>query len=122
MQREDKLRGLMGLCVRARQATFGEDGCLKSIRGGSCAILLLDSGASQATQDKYRGACEHNHVLLAMLPQGLLHEATGRPGVAMAVTQGGLAEQIRQNLHEDAHGKLGQSIKSENHGGGASVE
>ncbi len=122
MQREDKLRGLMGLCVRARQATFGEDGCLKSIRGGSCAILLLDSGASQATQDKYRSACEHNHVLLAMLPQGLLHEATGRPGVAMAVAQGGLAEQIRQNLHEDAHENLGQSIKSENHGGGASVE
>ena len=46
MDRETKLRGLMGLCVRARQATFGEDGCLKSIRGGGCAVLLLDSGAS----------------------------------------------------------------------------
>ena len=42
MDRETKLRGLMGLCVRARQATFGEDGCLKSIRGGGCAVLLLD--------------------------------------------------------------------------------
>ena len=48
MDRETKLRGLMGLCVRARQATFGEDGCLKSIRGGGCAVLLLDSGASGA--------------------------------------------------------------------------
>lgn len=62
MDRETKLRGLMGLCVRARQATFGEDGCLKSIRGGGCAVLLLDSGASKATQDKYRGVCDNAGV------------------------------------------------------------
>ena len=99
MDRETKLRGLMGLCVRARQATFGEDGCLKSIRGGGCAVLLLDSGASKATQD-----------------------ATGRSGVAMAVAPGGLAEQIRQNLPVEGKEEHGQQMKSENHGGGASVE
>ena len=63
MDRETKLRGLMGLCVRARQATFGEDGCLKSIRGGGCAVLLLDSRradlarrlANQAAQDAEAG-------------------------------------------------------------------
>lgn len=117
-----KLRGLMGLCVRARQATFGEDGCLKSIRGGGCGILLLDSGASKATQDKYRGACQHAGVQLALLPQGLLQDATGRPGVAMAVQKGGLAEQIRRVIAEDGHDGHVQQMKSENHGGGASVE
>ena len=122
MDRETKLRGLMGLCVRARQATFGEDGCLKSIRGGGCAVLLLDSGASKATQDKYRGACENAGVQLALLPRGLLQDATGRPGVAMAVTPGGLAEQIRQNLPGEGQTEHGQQMKSENHGGGASVE
>ena len=96
MDRETKLRGLMGLCVRARQATFGEDGCLKSIRGGGCAVLLLDSGASKATQDKYRGVCDNAGVQMALLPRGLLQDATGRSGVAMAVAPGGLAEQIRQ--------------------------
>ena len=65
MDRETKLRGLMGLCVRARQATFGEDGCLKSIRGGGCAVLLLDSGASKATQDKYRGVRDNAGVQMA---------------------------------------------------------
>lgn len=70
MDRETKLRGLMGLCVRARQATFGEDGCLKSIRGGGCAVLLLDSGASKATQDKYRGVCDNAGVQMALLPRG----------------------------------------------------
>ena len=96
MDRETKLRGLMGLCVRARQATFGEDGCLKSIRGGGCAVALL--------------------------PRGLLQDATGRSGVAMAVAPGGLAEQIRQNLPVEGKEEHGQQMKSENHGGGASVE
>ena len=99
MDRETKLRGLMGLCVRARQATFGEDGCLKSIRGGGCAVLLLDSGASKATQDKYRGVCDNAGVQMALLPRGLLQDATGRSGVAMAVAPGGLAEQIRINCY-----------------------
>lgn len=89
MDRETKLRGLMGLCVRARQATFGEDGCLKSIRGGGCAVLLLDSGASKATQDKYRGVCDNAGVQMALLPRGLLQDATGRSGVAMAVAPAG---------------------------------
>ena len=122
MDRETKLRGLMGLCVRARQATFGEDGCLKSSRCGVCAVLLLDSGASKATQDKYRGVCDNAGVQMALLPRGLLQDATGRSGVAMAVAPGGLAEQIRQNLPVEGKEEHGQQMKSENHGGGASVE
>lgn len=116
----NKLRGLMGLCVRARQATFGEDGCLKQIRTAQCGVLLLDSGASAATQDKYRGACEHAGVRLIRLPEGLLHEATGKPGVAMAVARGGLANQITNLLTAQQPGV--QPMKSVNNCGGASVE
>ncbi len=107
---ENKLRGLMGLCVRARQAVFGEDGCMKTIRSGQCGVLLLDSGASKATQDKYKGVCDNAKTPLELLPEGLLHFATGKPGVAMAVLKGGLANQIQQQL------------KTANHSGGASVE
>ena len=95
---EDRLRGLMGLCVRARQAVFGEDGCLKSIRSGGCGVLLLDGGASPATTEKYQGACAHAGVPLRILPEDLLEEATGRPGMAMAVNRGGLAEQMLKLL------------------------
>lgn len=119
-QMENKLRGLMGLCVRARQATFGEDGCLKQVRSGQCGVLLLDGGASQATHDKYRGACEHAGVALWELPEGLLHEATGRPGMAMAVARGGMAQQIANLLAAGWPGD--EPKKSENHCGGASVE
>ena len=106
----------MGLTVRARQAVFGEDGCLKSIRGGNCGVLLLDSGASPATQKKYRDACAHAGVTLGILPEGMLLEATSRPGMAMAVIKGGLAQQITGLL--DA----ADPIQSAKNCGGASVE
>ena len=110
-----RVRGLMGLCVRARQAVFGEDGCLKTIRSGQCGALLLDDGASAATREKYRGACERSGVALIGLPEGLLYEATGRPGVAMAVLSGGLAQQLTGLIEIETN-------ESANHGGGANVE
>lgn len=91
---EQQLRGAMGLCVRARQAVFGEDGCIKAIRKGEIAILLLDEGASEATKEKYRGVCENASVPLAMLREDLILEATGRPGVAMAVKKGSLGSKV----------------------------
>ena len=110
-----RVQGLMGLCVRARQAVFGEDGCMKSIRSGQCGALLLDAGASATTKEKYRGACERAEVAFIELPEGLLLDATGRPGVAMAVQKGGFSDQLigltRYETNEYA-----------NHGGGASVE
>lgn len=110
-----RVRGLMGLCVRARQAVFGEDGCMKSIRAGQCGALLLDAGASAATKEKYRGACGRAGTALIELPEDLLMEATGRPGVAMAVNRGGLAQQLIGLM------TIGTN-ESANHGGGASVE
>ena len=124
-QQVARLRGLMGLCVRARQAVFGEDGCMKTIRAGNCGVLLLDSGASAATQEKYRGVCKNASTPIELLPPGLLHEATGKPGVAMAVLKGGLAGQMRQQLSDtaqDAGIRKMKPNKSPKHSGGASVE
>jgi len=117
---EKRLRGLMGLCVRARQAVFGEDGCLKSVRNGSCGLLLLDSGASRATREKYRGACAHADVPLRVLPEDLLHAATGRPGVAMAVQKGGFARQMLMLLPGEDQDN--QPRNADTISGGASVE
>ena len=115
-----KLTGMLGLCVRARQATFGMDGCLKAVRTGKCEVLLLDGGASAGTTDKYTQACATHGVPLVMLPAGMLGAATGKPGVAMAIPQGSLAKQLRLILEptgqEEAH------TNTENQCGGASVE
>ncbi|MBP3636909.1 MAG: hypothetical protein J6K13_05055 [Clostridia bacterium] len=113
---EQKLRGMMGLTVRARQAVFGEDGCLKTIRSGNCGVLLLDSGASPATKKKYHDACTNAGATLGIIPEGMLLEATSRPGMAMAVLKGGLAQQITRLL------QAADPIQSANNCGGASVE
>lgn len=78
-------------------------------------MLLLDGRASAATQDKYAGACRHAGVPLALLPAGMLGQATGKPGVAMAVSRGGLCQQIIKLLPQDGE-------DTENMTGGASAE
>ena len=101
---EKRLRGLMGLCVRAGQAVFGEDSCLKALRSGQAAVLLMDGGISEGSASKYGQACSGEGVPLFRLPEGLLEEATGRPGRAMAVRKGSVAEQIEACFGTDQPG------------------
>ena len=91
---ERRIRGLMGLCVRAGQAVFGEEGCRKSIQSGQCGILLADGGMNENSWKRYEELCERCGVRIAVLPEGLLAEATGKPGAAMAVKDGSFAEQM----------------------------
>lgn len=115
-----KLHGLMGLCTRSKQATFGAVACMREVRGGQCALLLVDAGASDATLGKYRDVCAYRGVPIAVIPEGLLHSATGKPGVAMAVKVGTLAERMIKLLPES--GRETRPEETANNGGGASVE
>ena len=91
---ENRVRGYMGLSVRAGMAVFGEEGCLKSVRNQTCALLLVDAAASENTLSRYRSACKNTGIPYFILPEDLLWQATGRPGKAMAVKPGGLADQL----------------------------
>ena len=95
---EWRMKGLMGLCVRAGQAAFGEEGCRKVIEKGQCGILLMDGGISTNSRKRYEDLCERTGTRTAILPEGLLWDATGKPGAAMAVKEGSFAEQIVQLL------------------------
>ena len=95
---EKRLKGLMGLCVRAGQAVFGEDGCRRAVAEGRCGILLTDAEISQSARRHYEELCRREGIPTAVLPAGMLGEATGRPGKAMAVRDGNFAEQIRRCL------------------------
>ena len=95
---ERRIKGLMGLCVRAGQAVFGEDGCRRAIAQGQCGILLADSGISVNSRKRYEELCGRTGTRMELLPPGLLEEATGKPGAAMAVKQGSFSEQIRACL------------------------
>ena len=91
---ERRLKGLMGLCVRAGQAVFGEDGCRRSIANGQCGVLLLDGDISANSRKRYEELCGRTETRMELLPPGLLAEATGKPGTAMAVKEGSFSEQM----------------------------
>ena len=74
---DKKAHGLLGLCVRAGQASFGEDGCLGAIRGGKCGLLILDGDASDNARKRYTDACRYYQVPLAVTEAGLVESATG---------------------------------------------
>ena len=93
---EQRLRGLMGLCLRAGQGIFGEDSCLKALRNGQAALLLMDEGISPGSAEKFERLCAREEIPLRRLPEGFLGEATGKPGRVMAVRPGGFAGSMTQ--------------------------
>ncbi|MBQ9326709.1 MAG: hypothetical protein IJ246_13180 [Clostridia bacterium] len=121
---EKRLSGTLGLSLRARQAVTGEGPCLSQIRSGQCALLLVDSGASENTKDRYESACRFRQIPMALVPEGMLSKAMGRSCMAVGMLQGGLCEKVK-GLLEDAWNVPPQPADT-NHKdrnvGGASVE
>lgn len=95
---EQKLKGMMGLALRARQAVTGTDACSMMIEAGKCGLLLLDETAGIHTRKRFEGLCERTGTHMAVVPGGLLETATGCSGVTMALRKGSFADQIRDSL------------------------
>ena len=91
---EKRLTGMLGLCVRARQATFGEDAGRMAVQRGQCALLLLDGSVSGNTRKRFEALCGRESVPIRILPEGFMMNATGRSAMIMAVQPGSFAEQI----------------------------
>lgn len=85
---------MLGISVRAGKASFGADGCLKAIREETAGVLVADETISAPSLDKYSRACREHGIPLVLAPAGLVEEATGRPAMAVAVTDAGLAKQV----------------------------
>ena len=119
---DKKAHGLLGLCVRAGQASFGEDGCLGAIRGGKCGLLILDGDASDNARKRYTDACRYYQVPLAVTEAGLVESATGKKGrIAAAIAKGGFADKLRTTIGGEIPG-LSIQEETANNCGGASVE
>ena len=95
---ERRLKGILGLSVRARQTAFGGDACRKALESGQYGILLLDEQISDNTRLKYQALCGRTGSRLIILPAGLLETATGRENMAMAVRRGNFSEQVESCL------------------------
>ena len=87
-----KLKGMLGLALRARQAALGMDACRILIRAGKCGVLLLDGGAGSKTRKRAEELCERNGTPLRILPEGMIGEATGRDNMVLALQKGSFAD------------------------------
>ena len=90
---EQKLTGMMGLALRARQAVTGTDACRMMIEAGKCGILLMDESTGINTRKKMENLCERTRTQFAVIPVGLMESATGYQGVLMAIRKGSFADQ-----------------------------
>ena len=93
-----RMKGMLGFAVRAREACFGDEACRKLIDSGKCGMILLDEEAGANTRKKYQELCARTGTPLAILPQGLMEEATGRDNRVAALRKGAFAEQMKACL------------------------
>ena len=75
---ETKLKGMLGLALRARQASLGMDACRIMIRSGKCGIMLLDGETGPNSRKKAQDMCSQTGVPVMILPAGMIAEATGK--------------------------------------------
>lgn len=94
MADETKLRGAMGLAMKAGKCAAGDYVCEKLIRSGQARLALLDTDASPNTKKRYRGMCARTGIpLLEIKDAG---SPIGKPGrMIAAVTDERFAQMIR---------------------------
>ena len=91
----EKLKGYLGLAVRAGQAALGSSLALRDIRDGRAAVVLIDEGASENTRKKLGDACAFRRVPCLTVPSGWIGESCGKSDrMAVSVRRGGLADSI----------------------------
>ena len=95
-----KLTGILGLALRARQAAMGTDACRIMIRAGKCGILLLDGEAGPNTRKKAEDLCRQTGTPMLVLPSGTIRKATGKSNMVMAVSKGGFAETLMKTADD----------------------
>ena len=95
---EVMIKGLLGLSLRARQASVGTDACRIMIRTGRCGLLLLDGNTGPNTRRQFSEMCEKYGVTVRVLPEGMIGESTGRDAMVFGIQEGSFAEKIRNEL------------------------
>lgn len=119
----ERLRGLMGLAMRAGQVTLGANLALNVIKSGKAALVLLDEDASENTRKKLMDACAFRAIPIYMLPHGLIDDACGKDSrYAAALKAGGLADKIRQLLISQGNPDQIDQHEISKKRGGASVK
>jgi ribosomal protein L7Ae-like RNA K-turn-binding protein len=97
-----KLKGMLGLAIRAGQTAAGAEACRILIRTGKCGVLLLDGDTGLNTRKRAAAICGQTETPMAILPEGTILEATGRNNMVLGIHKGSIAEQIIAVIHSES--------------------
>ena len=101
-----KLAGLLGFAVKARQAAAGTDACRILIRSGKCGVLLLDEDAGSNTRKKAEDLCRLTETPLTVLTPGLIEQATGKGCMLLGIQKGSFSESILKLTEKSDHSEF----------------
>ena len=91
---EQKLAGMLGLAVRARQAAAGMEACRILVKSGKCGVILTDAEAAPGTREKAEETARQAGTQSGVLPPGMIMKATGKDNMVIAIREGSFSEQI----------------------------
>ncbi|WP_019413993.1 YlxQ family RNA-binding protein [Paenisporosarcina sp. TG20] len=102
MKTQQQILQLLGLAVRARMLTSGEELVVKEIRNNKAKLVIISTDASDNTMKKIQDKCKSYNVELHVFgDRSDLGHATGKAArVVLAITDEGFAKKITELLNE----------------------
>ena len=97
----NKVYSTLGLCMKAGKLKSGELAVLEAIRGGTAMLVIVSEDASDNTVKQFRDKCRYYNVPFALFgdKESLGHAIGKEVRTSLAITDKGLSESIRKNLH-----------------------
>lgn len=92
MHNSHKLRGAIGLAKKAGKCIAGDFAVTKALKEGRKPLVVLDSGVSEATRQRYSLLCTRKGISLLEIPDVGL--AIGKPGCKIAAVEDKRFEQL----------------------------
>lgn len=97
---QNRMFNAIGLCQKAGKAVSGAFACEKAIKNGKAKLVLLESGASEATKEQYKSMCDYQKIPLYLVDS--VGIAIGKPGrIVMAVTDDAFRKMISECCPQD---------------------
>ncbi|MDC3414101.1 YlxQ family RNA-binding protein [Aquibacillus sp. 3ASR75-11] len=102
----NKYLNLLGLAMRARKCTLGEENIVKDIQRQKAKIVLLANDTGKQTRKKLSDKCQFYNVPFYVVDdRDTISQAIGKSGrVAIAILDDGFANKIKLILDESIRG------------------
>ncbi len=123
MERNDKLKGMLGLARKAGRLAAGTQLACDAVRAGTCNLMLLASDTSENSRKRVLNCCKfyHQKITVTEIGRADLAHCIGRSGYvsAVAILDPGFAAAIgRMVKMEDIRETAEAGMTGENGNGG----